>query len=178
MLRKWLFNFTGRLPCRLIHRGQGERYLERYWLAQWGGMTAYLHRFVARDADEWVHDHPWSWSVAIVLTGGYLEERLRWFDPRMGWAKRFRWLRAGRINMIRGGDFHRILEAHPETWTLFIHGRRVKSWGFLKYIKFKHVPHTGVTVYDQPYNVSANGNWQATAPVGRFSDRAPMTESS
>lgn len=173
MLRKFLFRLTGRLPCRLIHRGQGERYLERYWVGQWLGMTAYLHRFVARDADEWVHDHPWRWSVAIVLAGGYLEERLKWFDPRSGWGKRFRWLRAGRINFIRGRDFHRILESHPETWTLFIHGRRVKGWAFLQVMDLPHLIRP-VIAYHQPYNVTASADWQRRAPVGRDADRAPL----
>lgn len=118
-----LYRITAGRPCRLIHRGQGERYLERYWLGRLFGITAYLHRFVARDADEWVHDHPWAWSVAIVLTGGYIEERLRWFDPRTGWAKRFRWLRAGCINIIRGRDFHRILEAPRRPGRCFCTGR-------------------------------------------------------
>lgn len=171
MLARLLFRFTATRRCRLIHRGQGERYLERYWLGRFCGITAYLHRFVARDADEWVHDHPWRWSVAIILTGGYLEERLRWFDPRTGWAKHVRWMRASRINVIRGGDFHRILEAHPETWTLFIHGPRVKGWGFLTHVQCRP-PAPGMTTYHQPYNVAAAAEWQNRAKIGRDSDRA------
>lgn len=168
-IARLLYRRTENRPCRLIHRGQGERYLERYWLGRWRGVTAYLHRFVARDADEWVHDHPWGWSLAIVLTGGYLEERLTWFDPQHGWRKRFRWVRAGRLNLIRARDFHRILEAHPETWTLFIHGPRVKGWGFLFKAENRDLVH-----YHQPYDTRANANWERTALPGREADRAVL----
>lgn len=183
MLRKFLFNVTARLPCRLIHRGQGQRYLERYWLGRWFGITAYLHRFVARDADEWVHDHPWRWSIAIVLTGGYREERLQWFDPATGWRARLRKIGGiRRINVIRAGDFHRIVERTPETWTLFIHSPRVKGWGFLK--REKASPRRcgmsegcrlhDITVYMQPYNTAANVHWQTSANLGRDAARAPL----
>lgn len=31
------------------------------------------------------------------------------------------------------GTFHRIISAQPETWTLFEHGPRLSSWGFLEW---------------------------------------------
>lgn len=168
-----LYALTARLRCRLINRHgpKGpERYLERYHLAELfgGAVTAYLHRFVAEDADEWVHDHPWRWSLAIVLTGGYVEERLIWFDPLTGWAAR--WRRIGgwrRLNLIRGGDFHRITKSQPETWTLFIHGPRVKGWGFLSSIEKG-------AVYHQPHDVAKSAGWAATAPLGNDAERAPL----
>lgn len=183
-----LYRLTASRPCRLIHRGQGERYLERYWIVRWRGCTAYLHRFVAADADEWVHDHPWSWSVAIVLTGGYREERLKWFDPATGWKAVIRLLGGWRrINIIKGGDFHRILDCVPETWTLFIHGPRVKGWGFLEhhpageawnYMNHAINPSWDVTAYHQPYNVTKTEEWQRTAPAGRDADRARLMDAS
>lgn len=176
-LARILYRLTATRRCRLIHRGQGERYLERYWLGRWRGVTAYLHRFVAADADEWVHDHPWSWSVAIVLTGGYREERLEHFDPATGWKARLRILGGWRrINLIRGRDFHRIVDSIPETWTLFIHGPRVKGWGFLQ----DHPVIDGIfvraTAYHQPYNTAANIEWQTSAPLGSEAVRAPFRE--
>lgn len=180
MLAKLLYRLTALRPCRLIHRGQGERYLERYFLGSVRGITAYLHRFVASDADEWVHDHPWRWSVAIVLTGGYLEERLQWFDPATGWTSRMRFIGGWRrINLIRGGDFHRIVECTPETWTLFIHGSRVKGWGFLQFFPDisgdrRSSKPMDETIYHQPYNIAANVAWQNSAKLGRDTDRAPV----
>lgn len=171
-----LYRLTASRPCRLIHRGQDERYLERYWLGRWRGVTAYLHRFVASDADEWVHDHPWSWSVAIVLTGGYQEERLEHFCPATGWKSKHRfigWWR--RLNVIRGRDFHRIAAAIPESWTLFIHGPRTKRWGFLEFVPAKDSGRSMV-VYHQPYNIDTNKDWQRTAPIGRDADRAQLRD--
>lgn len=172
----FLYRITASLPCRLIHRGKDERYLERYWVGRLIGCTAYLHRFVASDADEWVHDHPWRWSVAIVLTGGYREERLEWFDPATGWFAHIRKLGGWRrINIIKGGDFHRIIDCTPETWTLFIHGRRIKGWGFLKYTQCRP-PEPGMTTYHQPYNIAATVDWHTTRPAGCNADRAPLKE--
>lgn len=174
MIRHFLYRLTAKLPCRLIHREGGARYLERYALGQRFGITAYLHRFVADDADEWVHDHPWSWAIAIVLTGGYREERLRWFDADSGWESDMRQIGGWRrVNIIRGADFHRIVKTRPETWTLFIHGPRVKSWGFLQRKQGKGgTQHAAV--YDQPYDVTQSIGWEMRAPLGRNADRAPM----
>lgn len=174
LIAKWLFAFTENRKCRLIHRGSDERYLERYWLGEWRSITAVLHRFVARDADEWVHDHPWSWAIAIVLTGRYREERLKAFSPNFGWISR--WRRMGgfrRINIIRGSDFHRIVDCEPNTWTLFIYGPRIKvdgrekGWGFLE------VTNDGV-MYHQPYNRGASRDWHKRMPIGKDANRAPL----
>jgi len=166
-IHKLLYSFTANRPCRLIHRGENERYLERYWLGKKAGLIHYLHRFVASDCDEWVHDHPFGFSIAIVLTGGYTEERLIDFCPEQGWRFRMRDLHPGSINIILSRDFHRIVKAKPNTWTLFIHRPRVKSWGFLQFNK-------GKVSYSQPYNTSAAKDWEKTAPLGRDADRVPL----
>lgn len=162
-----LYRLAGRLRCRRIDRGNGERYLERYWLGRLLGFTAYLHRFVDGDGDEWVHDHPWGWSMAIVLCGGYEEERVQGLDPDAGWLSRRRALLPGAINVIRGGDFHRIVEVAPETWTLFFHRRRSKGWGFFQ-------RRSEGVLYHQPYDVARSADWQDTAAPGRLVDRAPF----
>ena len=58
VVRRVLFNLSGRFPCRFINRNPEERYLERYYLGKCLGLTFYLHRFVSPDGDEEVHDHP------------------------------------------------------------------------------------------------------------------------
>lgn len=123
MFRRILYWLTGKLPARLIAGDNGEPYLERYFLFRCLGVTAYLHRFVASDPDRGLHDHPWGWSASLMLAGGYREIR----------RAAVRHLKPGRINFIRGTDFHRIiLPANRDAWTLFIHGKRTKGWGFVR----------------------------------------------
>lgn len=46
-----------------------------------------------------------------------------------------RWLGPGRINIVSGTDFHRVeLPARRPAWTLFVHGRKVRQWGFLNLV--------------------------------------------
>lgn len=99
----------------------------RYYLLgtgkTWG---VFLHHFVAADAAGEMHDHPWRWGVAVVLAGGYREERL----GRSG-AVAARRLRAGSFNLIRGTDFHRVEPDQGGAWTLFLHSPVAKRWSFL-----------------------------------------------
>jgi hypothetical protein len=159
-----------RRPCRLIDV-DGRPYLERYFLATLpGGGAIYLHRFLAPDPDRGLHDHPWPWALSLVLAGGYVEAR---GDP---WGeRRRRAVRPGRLNLIRGTTFHRIVAlAAGEAWTLFAHGPRVKPWGFA-------VPCEPATAgelrvegalarlaFDQPGQAPG---WWRTAPVGREARR-------
>lgn len=150
MFRRFLYWLTDRLPARAIDGHNGELYLERYFLFRFLGVTAYLHHFVASDPDRGLHDHPWGWSASLVLAGGYREIR------REG----SRFLRPGRINVIRGHDFHRvILPGGIDAWTLFIHGKRTKGWGFLREGKY------------HPFTTGENDNpahgWWKLMPNGR-----------
>ncbi len=130
MLRKILYRYTrGRIARRIDL--DGNRYLERYLVGQRFGVTAYLHRFVAGDGDRNVHDHPWNWSLSLVLAGGYTEERLVRLDANSGWLTKYRRLRPGSVNLLRASSFHRITRPEPETWTLFLHTPKVREWGFL-----------------------------------------------
>lgn len=167
-MRKFLFWLTARMPCRLIDI-DGKPYLERYYVGKLFGITFYLHRFVAADGDRDVHDHPWGRAAALLLCGGYTEERLQWFDIDGGWLAVDRELRPLRLNWIGARVFHRIAKAEPETWTLFMHGKRVKKWGFLH-----HAHQEDTVVYHQPYNVAATKNWETTMPLGKDSKRQPL----
>lgn len=163
MMRRFLYWLSGKLPCRLIKSGDAP-YLERYYVGKWFGVTVYLHRFVGADGDRHVHDHPWHHSAAWVLAGGYVEERLQHFDLRAGgWVCRLRDIKRGRVNIIRGATFHRIVRVEPETWTLFMHGSRGKGWGFLEHTNT--ADNIGV-LYHQPYNTAAFKDWHRSAPAG------------
>jgi hypothetical protein len=125
-----LNRISARLPCRFIDGEQGEPYLERYYLVGAFGWHVYLHRFVSSDPDRGLHDHPWRRAVSLVLTGGYDEQR-----PSNGDFDRIRVrsVRPFQLNLLRGEDFHRvILRGGVPAWTLFIHGPRVKGWGFME----------------------------------------------
>jgi hypothetical protein len=66
--------------------------------------------------------------LSLVLRGGYLEERRGRDDP----ATTRRWLPPGRLNLLLPGVFHRVeLRDGRAAWTLFVHGRKVRRWGFL-----------------------------------------------
>jgi len=94
----------------------------------------FLHHFFRGDADEAVHNHPWSWSASLILTGGYREDR---WDPEQK-ALGTRYFFPGDVNVIRRDDFHRVTLLTPERgcWTLFLATGRVEEksdhdWGFL-----------------------------------------------
>lgn len=129
-MSRWLARIAARRPRRTISGPDGEPYLERYYLATLFGVRLYLHRFVASDPDRGLHDHPWAWSGAWLLSGGYTE--LREVSARDGGkivVERQLW--AGDINRLDGETRHRIvLREGREAWSLFAHGRRIKGWGF------------------------------------------------
>lgn len=170
MLRKYLYRITSSLPCRLIDI-DGRPYLERYAMPAWlrkflkrFGVTAYLHRFVRGDSERHVHDHPWPWALSFVLCGSYIEERITGFDVDKGWhsvMRRVRW-----FNYIKALDFHRITEPKPETWTLFIHGPRQKSWGFLHQME-------SAVGYWQPFDTARAADWDKASPPGAQAGRQP-----
>jgi hypothetical protein len=119
---------SARRPCRLIEGDQGEPYLERYYLFGAFDWHLYLHRFVDSDPDRGLHDHPWAHAVSLILVGGYDEIRGLPGDPE---RTDIRFFAPGRLNRLRGGDYHRVvLRRGVPAWTLFLHGPRVKGWGF------------------------------------------------
>lgn len=103
----------------------------------------YLHHFFRGDSDLEVHNHPWDFSMSLILTCGYVEER---WDPEL---KRVRVRRCypGDINVIRASDFHRVTLMEPARgcWTLFLSHRRVQEkdghdWGFMDPATEKYTP--------------------------------------
>jgi len=167
VLDSLLVRFTNHLPCRIIDGEQGEPYLERYYLFGLLGWHAYLHRFVDSDPDRGLHDHPWGRALSLVLTGGYDELRFARHpaDPTRdaGFAERplrHRYIRPGRLNRLRGTDFHRVVlrEGRP-AWTLFLHGPRVKGWGFLRSGSFRPMARDA--------GEFRHRDWWRTAPKGR-----------
>lgn len=167
-MHRLLWKLTAKLPRREIRRDDGMPYLDRYYLGQLCGVTAYLHHFHGPDRDEGPHDHPWGWALSWVLNGWYLEHCPRWLDADKGLEERHRTLRRFSLNFLRGWSIHRIVDAKPNTWTLFIHGPRVRSWGFYEQVAHRdtNVDATGkmdFMVFHQPYDVQKTSQWWLTA---------------
>lgn len=158
---RFLLWLTARLPAREIKGDQGQPYLERYSLCGLFGWRCYIHRFLASDPDRGLHDHPWGRSCSLILSGGYREARFGKRSRRFGRRPVIvRRLIRGQINIIRGDDFHRILlDDGAEAWTLFLHGPRIKGWGFLRNGQYRPF---AKTADDYP-----SAQWWKTAPRGR-----------
>jgi len=133
-----------KLPFRTITNPHGDPYLTRWYV--WPGLprkdaeengpespfAIFIHFFHRSDDDRDQHSHPWSISAALVLAGGYHEERgdcSRIFKP-------------GSINVIRRNDYHRVELLNPKkgSWSLFIAGKNVGSWGFRDDDTGEHIP--------------------------------------
>jgi hypothetical protein len=141
LIESLLLRITGRRPCRFIDGEHGEPYLERYYLFGVLGWHAYLHRFVDSDPDRGLHDHPWDRAVSLVLAGGYDEIRPLAGDPDLTCT---RTLRPWRLNRLSGSDFHRVvLRSGRPAWTLFLHGPRVKGWGFVQHGAYRPMARDG-----------------------------------
>ncbi|MCH9683739.1 MAG: hypothetical protein K0V04_20060 [Deltaproteobacteria bacterium] len=148
MIRQLVEAAAKRLPRRrILDPIHARPYLDRYYVAGapgalrafpkntravlgWLPFTVYLHHIRQSDWDrEALHDHPWD-AVSLVLAGGYIEERLDG-DRRGDFSIRARWRGAGTVARVGGELFHRIeLLADTTAWTLFIVGRKRKTWSF------------------------------------------------
>lgn len=171
-MRAFLMWLSGRLPARIIAH-QGQPYLERYYVGTPFGLRVYLHRFVDSDPDG-LHDHPWRWSLSVILFGWYFEQRRgadvyfirRWF------------------NWITGDTFHRVVlpsttewhgtSRYRECWSLFIHSPRCKGWGFLREVD--GAPCARSLLIYNPAGAPPTTrftDWYKTAPKGRDIERQP-----
>lgn len=111
--------------------GSGGVYLNRWviWGRDPNGARLLLHEILRPDADMRLHNHPWRWAVALVISGGYAELRLTDFA---GARHVLTWRWPWRIYRLTGTDFHRIAHLKGRaSWSLFLHGPRRQRWGFL-----------------------------------------------
>ncbi len=169
LLSRLLYRLTGHLRCRIINGNHGEPYLERYHLLRLpGGGGVYIHRFIDSDPDRGLHDHPWKAAVSLILTGGYRELRLDESNHKKKVVDRI--LKAWRLNILRGDDFHRIVLTDKQpVWTLFAHTGKYKDWGFLEVTGDRQAIYTA---HDAVTNENAHSLWWKTAPRGKMTARA------
>lgn len=160
MLRDWILGY--RSPER---NGDNPA-----WKAGFSPKSSALYRWICRnvairahtilrsDSDRHLHDHP-SWSLSIVLEGGYWEVceptqfALRrkggydflldlcanrapsdWDKEELETCKEFGvyWRGPGAIVLRKASDFHRlILPRGTQAKSIFAMGKKTNSWGFL-----------------------------------------------
>jgi len=158
MFESLLEKITDYLPARKINGFKGEPYLERCFLFRLLGITAYIHRFVASDPDRNLHDHPWGWGFSIILQGQYQERYLKEHQEVTRIIKWFNW--------IPGYRYHRVevTDKSKPVWTLFIHGPRVKGWGFME----PGITNDGNLLnYEHAFYMSSpNPDWHKSAQKG------------
>ena len=137
LVRTLLYRLTDRLaePRVIWDRAGLSPYLSRWYLygsrpgvERTGPVAVFLHRFHRGDDDMELHSHPWAWSLAIILAGGYKEER-RIHAFGRSWVTLRTW-RPGDINFIRGEDYHRVDLLEDDSWSLFIAGPHAGDWYF------------------------------------------------
>lgn len=146
MIEWFLKKIVVRLPSRTITGPDGSPYLTRWYVLPRGPRTdansdqvatttpfaIFIHFFHRSDEDRDQHSHPWDKSYALILKGGYTEER----------GDRVKTFRPGMINIIRRDDYHKVTLLNPKkgSWSLFIAGRNVGSWGFRDMQTGEHIP--------------------------------------
>lgn len=128
--KAWCLALSKTTPFDRIPRGTTP-YLTRYYLAGWSptnrrsGPAVFLHHFVASDASDQVHSHPWGWSASLILVGGYREQRCAGHGETI-----IREYNPGDVNVLQAHDKHRIDLIGAECWTLFLAGSYQQPWGF------------------------------------------------
>lgn len=136
------------LDARLIRRGDDETGSPYLWRGYLGDRSdnldvgIFLHRFVSSDDME-LHCHPWIWSWAFILAGGYAEYRALGeinFEAKTAVldksTEKLEVFKKGQMNLITANTFHRVELLTLEVWTLFVHGPRVQDWGFVPINRF------------------------------------------
>lgn len=104
----------------------GSLYLSRSLFPRVFGARPLLHRIWREDRDDVMHNHPWAWARFLIVSGGYVEERLL---PN-GDVK-ITTFAPGDVNRIDLTTLHRVRTVWPNTWTVGVVGPRVQDWGFL-----------------------------------------------
>jgi hypothetical protein len=130
LTRAWCVSLASTLEVERIDRN-GAPYLCRYYAAGYSPhnkkaqASIYLHHFLASDPYTQVHSHPWSWSLSLILVGGYREHRCQ-----ANGLVLVREFRPGEVNVITANDEHRIELLAEDCWTLFCAGSYAQPWRF------------------------------------------------
>lgn len=129
------------LEKKVIHRGNGVRYLVRWNLFGLGKDSSFfsikIHNILVSD-DACMHDHPWAF-LSIILKGGYKETtvlknidrdyHISDYDVKSCMHTISKQFKAGNI-LYRPPHWIHKLEIDKPAWTLVFTFMKVKKWGF------------------------------------------------
>lgn len=125
MTLTWIKTWLSGKPHFIVGGADNPYMLRWYVLPRNRRFNVYLHKFLRDDDNRALHDHPW-WFVSVILRGGYVEHTVR------GWITR----NLGSVAFRHATHRHRVVlwrdakgKAIP-TWTLFVTGRKKRTWGF------------------------------------------------
>lgn len=118
----------------------GEPYLTRYYLIGNGSgksMEVYVHHMHKVDEFRWLHNHPWSWFFALVLSGSYLQETIDVRTQKTGYQH----IRV--VNLFKGFNRYHAIRKLPNgsAWTLVVvpPKRSDYEWGYWDSARKIHV---------------------------------------
>ena len=112
--------FFMKIPHKVIINCEGEKYLTRYYLVRTRWLSVFLHIFHCSDEDRALHDHPWNY-VTFLLWRGYYEH-----TPKGVFR---RWPLTFAFHPARWRHRVELVDGKPAV-TLFIHFKRLRSWGY------------------------------------------------
>lgn len=127
-IRDWLIARAMRTPYRHL-----PGYMNRWWLLPYGqlGIAVRVHEILRSDDDRAFHDHPWPY-LTIILRGGYTEVKPLWDKSGIYLGETRCFYGAGSWLFRPARSWHRLeIPSGLSTWTLFISGPKVQSWGFM-----------------------------------------------
>lgn len=138
------------LPSFTISK-DGIKYLTRYYLFLKDRVfgNIFIHHFHRSDMDlgkdnlGLLHNHPFNWSFGLILSGGYIEERLR--PDGTIYTKV---VKPGHLNFISKKVYHRVdlLDEEKGAWTIFFTGsRKNNTWEFWDRTTNEFIPWQKVT---------------------------------
>lgn len=146
-----IIKLAQRKPYYHIHGKDGTVYMYRWWLFKptwWCPYGLRVHNIVRPDADEHMHDHPFNFWVRI-MRGYYIErsiDRIKFCSCYSGYYS-------------PADRFHKIVAVAPGgAWTLFLHGPRIQSWGFLvdgTKVHWRTYLDSDMSTHKNPYNEDA-----------------------
>jgi hypothetical protein len=79
----------------------------------------FIHKICKSDSAD-LHDHPWNYFT-LILKGGYWEET----------PEGVFWRGPGYFTFRKAESLHRLIVKENPCWTLFIHTKKFRDWGFM-----------------------------------------------
>lgn len=106
-----------------------------FWMQnilKWGSWNLVMHNVHQSDKDG-LHNHPWPFAK-LILSGGYNEYLPNNTKKPSNKDFTIHPKPAGSFNISGSNDFHKLVlnpDYKEETWSLFLMGPKVRTWGFL-----------------------------------------------